>query len=137
MSARRRLPTGSQLEKKLTVLAVANGVGVVIPTALYMWALLRLSPEQWKAFWQALVVVLPGEERTIGYLIARMQETGLEPGGPDGQWLQTVPLLHTKLTLVALTGLFVVWHMKRPNKHVLESAIFLVSLAVVWLGISL
>ncbi len=47
------------------------------------------------------------------------------------------PTLHTKLTLVALTGLFVVWHMKRPNKHVLESAIFLVSLAVVWLGISL
>ncbi|MBB4859725.1 Zn-dependent M28 family amino/carboxypeptidase [Novosphingobium chloroacetimidivorans] len=38
-----------------------------------------------------------GEERTIGYLIARMQETGLEPGGPDGQWLQTVPLLHTTL----------------------------------------
>jgi Zn-dependent M28 family amino/carboxypeptidase len=38
-----------------------------------------------------------GEERTIGYLIARMQEVGLEPGGPDGQWLQTVPLLHTML----------------------------------------
>jgi Zn-dependent M28 family amino/carboxypeptidase len=38
-----------------------------------------------------------GEERTIGYLIARMQEVGLEPGGPDGQWLQTVPLLHTTL----------------------------------------
>lgn len=38
-----------------------------------------------------------GEERTIGYLIARMQAAGLEPGGPDGQWLQTVPLLHTAL----------------------------------------
>jgi Zn-dependent M28 family amino/carboxypeptidase len=38
-----------------------------------------------------------GEERTIGYLIARMQDAGLEPGGPDGQWLQTVPLLHTTL----------------------------------------
>ncbi|MET1754919.1 M28 family metallopeptidase [Novosphingobium sp. RD2P27] len=38
-----------------------------------------------------------GEERTIGYLIARMQDVGLEPGGPDGRWLQTVPLLHTTL----------------------------------------
>ncbi|MCT2399844.1 M28 family metallopeptidase [Novosphingobium mangrovi (ex Huang et al. 2023)] len=38
-----------------------------------------------------------GEERTIGYIIARMQDTGLEPAGPDGQWVQTVPLLHTTL----------------------------------------
>lgn len=38
-----------------------------------------------------------GEERTVGYLIARMQDAGLEPGGPDGQWVQTVPLLHTAL----------------------------------------
>jgi Zn-dependent M28 family amino/carboxypeptidase len=38
-----------------------------------------------------------GEERTIGYLIARMQDVGLEPGGPNGAWLQTVPLLHTTL----------------------------------------
>ena len=38
-----------------------------------------------------------GEERTVGYLIARFQELGLEPAGPDGQWLQPVPLLHTRL----------------------------------------
>lgn len=38
-----------------------------------------------------------GEERTIGYLVARFEALGLEPGGPDGQWVQTVPLLHTKL----------------------------------------
>jgi Zn-dependent M28 family amino/carboxypeptidase len=38
-----------------------------------------------------------GEERTIEYLVARMQESGLEPAGPDGQWLQAVPLLHTTL----------------------------------------
>ncbi|WP_253344005.1 M28 family metallopeptidase [Sphingobium sp. OAS761] len=39
----------------------------------------------------------PGEDRTIGYLVGRFQALGLEPGGPDGQWVQTVPLLHTKL----------------------------------------
>jgi Zn-dependent M28 family amino/carboxypeptidase len=38
-----------------------------------------------------------GEERTIGYLIAKFQDLGLEPAGPDGQWTQQVPLLHTKL----------------------------------------
>jgi len=39
----------------------------------------------------------PGEERTIAYLVERFQALGLEPGGPDGQWTQPVPLLHTKL----------------------------------------
>ena len=38
-----------------------------------------------------------GEERTIGYLVARFEQLGLEPGGPNGQWTQTVPLLHTRL----------------------------------------
>ncbi len=38
-----------------------------------------------------------GEERTIGYLIARLQGLGLQPGGADGRWVQDVPLLHTRL----------------------------------------
>ncbi len=38
-----------------------------------------------------------GEERTIGYLIGRLQGLGLEPGGKDGSWTQVVPLLHTRL----------------------------------------
>ncbi|WP_338467760.1 M28 family metallopeptidase [Novosphingobium sp. ZN18A2] len=38
-----------------------------------------------------------GEDRTIGYLIARFQDLGLEPAGPDGSWVQKVPLLHTTL----------------------------------------
>ncbi|HEX2811387.1 MAG TPA: M20/M25/M40 family metallo-hydrolase [Sphingopyxis sp.] len=38
-----------------------------------------------------------GEERTIGYLIGRLQALGLEPAGPDGGWTQKVPLLHTRL----------------------------------------
>jgi len=38
-----------------------------------------------------------GEERTIGYLIGRLQALGLEPGGTDGGWTQPVPLLHTAL----------------------------------------
>ncbi|MDP5278700.1 M28 family metallopeptidase [Sphingomonas sp. DG1-23] len=38
-----------------------------------------------------------GEDRTIGYLIARFQSLGLQPAGPHGQWVQRVPLLHTRL----------------------------------------
>ena len=45
--------------------------------------------------------------------------------------------LQLKLGLVALVAVLVVWHMRRPTMHVLEAAIFLVSLAIVWLGLSL
>jgi uncharacterized membrane protein len=45
--------------------------------------------------------------------------------------------LHVKLSLVALVGVLVVWHMRRPQNHALEGLIFLVSLVIVWLGISL
>jgi uncharacterized membrane protein len=45
--------------------------------------------------------------------------------------------LHVKLGLVAFVAVLVVWHMRRPAQHVLEGLIFLVSLAIVWLGLAL
>jgi uncharacterized membrane protein len=45
--------------------------------------------------------------------------------------------LQAKLILVALVGGLVVWHMRRPTQHAIEAAIFVVSLAIVWLGVSL
>lgn len=45
-----------------------------------------------------------GEERTIGYLIGRLQALGLEPAGTDGGWTQPVPLLHTRLGIPATLG---------------------------------
>jgi uncharacterized membrane protein len=45
--------------------------------------------------------------------------------------------LHVKLALVALVGVLVVWHMRRPQLHALEGLIFLASLAIVWLGVTL
>ena len=47
------------------------------------------------------------------------------------------PTLHAKLTLVALVGGLVLWHMRRPDLHALEGLIFLGSLAIVWLGLAL
>jgi hypothetical protein len=45
--------------------------------------------------------------------------------------------LQLKLALVASVAMLVVWHMRRPAMHALEAAIFVVSLAIVWLGLSL
>jgi hypothetical protein len=33
-----------------------------------------------------------GEERTVRYLIEQFTAAGLEPGGENGGWTQTVPL---------------------------------------------
>jgi putative copper export protein len=43
--------------------------------------------------------------------------------------------LQVKLGLVVLVGLLIAAHMRRPAWHALDAAIFLVSLAIVWLGI--
>lgn len=48
-----------------------------------------------------------GEDRTIGYLIGRFEGLGLEPGGPDGGWVQKVPLLHTRLGTAETLGVAV------------------------------
>jgi len=45
--------------------------------------------------------------------------------------------LQVKLGLVALTSVFVVWHIRRPTMHALEGLVFLLSLAIVWLGLSI
>jgi uncharacterized membrane protein len=45
--------------------------------------------------------------------------------------------LQLKLTLVALVAVLVVWHMRRPTMHALEAAVFVLSLVIVWLGLSL
>jgi uncharacterized membrane protein len=51
------------------------------------------------------------------------------------KWDDTV--LEVKLGLVAVVALLVVWHMRRPMLHALEGAIFVASLAIVWLGLVL
>ncbi|MES2337237.1 MAG: M20/M25/M40 family metallo-hydrolase [Pseudomonadota bacterium] len=38
-----------------------------------------------------------GEAKTVAWLIARMRALKLEPGGPEGQWTQDVPLVRTQL----------------------------------------
>ena len=45
--------------------------------------------------------------------------------------------LQAKLALVAIVGWLVAWHIRRPTQHAIEGAIFVISLAIVWLGVSL
>jgi len=47
------------------------------------------------------------------------------------------PTLHVKIALVAVVAALIVGHMRRPELHVLDAAIFLVSLAIVWLSVGL
>lgn len=42
-----------------------------------------------------------------------------------------------KLGLVVLVAVLIVLHLRRPNMHVLDALIFLLSLAIVWLGLYL
>ena len=42
-----------------------------------------------------------GEELTVAYLTAQFQAAGLEPGNPDGSWVQAVDLVGIKGTPMA------------------------------------
>jgi hypothetical protein len=36
-----------------------------------------------------------------------------------------------------MIGALLIWHVRRPAAHVLEAAVFVLSLAVVWIGLYL
>jgi uncharacterized membrane protein len=61
--------------------------------------------------------------------------TGAAMAGEYGRWSD--PTLHVKLALVAVGAALLAWHTRRPSLHVLEGAVFVLSLAIVWLGIEL
>ena len=72
-----------------------------------------------------------GTLAALGVLAA----TGAAMAGHFAEWDEGA--LHAKLALVALVAVLVVWHMRRPQLRVLDGAIFLASLAIVWLGVTL
>ena len=67
--------------------------------------------------------------------IAVLIATGISLATHFHQWESGT--LQVKLVFVAVVAGLVVWHMRRPQLHALEGAIFLGSLAIVWLGVSL
>jgi uncharacterized membrane protein len=67
----------------------------------------------------------------LGVLIV----TGAAMASHYGDWERST--LQVKLALVVVAGALVLAHMRRPAAHALEGAIFVVSLAIVWLGVAL
>ena len=61
--------------------------------------------------------------------------TGSALAGRDDRWSSGT--LQVKLALVVTVGLLIAWHLRRPGTHVIEGLVFLVSLAIVWLGLAL
>ena len=67
--------------------------------------------------------------------IAVLLATGSAMASHEHLWSSGT--LQAKLGCVALVAVLVVWHMRRPALHTLEGAIFIASLVIVWLGLSL
>lgn len=96
----------------------------------------------------ALVPVLRGDaERPLLRRIARrfgvgslvalvvLVVTGAAMAGRFERWGEGT--LQVKLALVALVAGLVLWHMRRPGHHAIEGVVFVVSLAIVVLGVDL
>ena len=67
--------------------------------------------------------------------LAVLVATGAAMASHFGDWSDGT--LHVKLALVVLAGVLVGAHIRRPTNHALDGAIFLVSLAIVWLGVAI
>lgn len=67
--------------------------------------------------------------------IAVLLATGIPLASRFQQWENGT--LHVKLIAVAAVAGLVAWHIRRPHLHALEGLIFIGSLAIVWLGVSL
>jgi uncharacterized membrane protein len=124
------LGTGWNLVVALHLLAMAFFVGGQLMLAVAVVPVERSAPdrERLRAIarrfgWGALVA--------LAVLIA----TGAAMAGHLDNWGDSE--LHVKLALVTVVALLIVWHMRRPQRHVLEAAIFVLSLAIVWLGVSI
>ena len=77
--------------------------------------------------------------RSFGYgtlvAIAVLLATGVAMASEFERWDDAV--LQTKLTLVVVVAALVVWHIRRPAQHAIEGAIFVLSLVIAWLGVTL
>jgi uncharacterized membrane protein len=65
--------------------------------------------------------------------IAVLVVTGAAMASHFHRWSDST--LQVKLGLVVLVGILIGAHIRRPVSHALDGAIFLITLAIVWLGI--
>jgi len=114
----------------LHVLAMAFFVGGQMLLAFVVVPVLRGAPDR---------TPLRAAARRFGYgtlvAIAVLLATGSAMASHFQLWSDGT--LHIKLALVAVVAVLIVWHIRRPTMHALEGVVFLLSLAIVWLGLSL
>jgi uncharacterized membrane protein len=67
--------------------------------------------------------------------VAVLAATGAALASHYHRWGDTT--LQVKLGLVVLVAILIGAHLRRPEVHVLDGAIFAVSLAIVWLGVAI
>src|SRR5215210_367689 len=95
----------------------------------------------------AVIPVLRSSHRTALAAVARrfgwaslgalvvLIATGGTLASHDERWESGT--LHVKLALVVAVAVLILLHLRRPRAHVLEGLVFLLSLAIVWLGLAL
>ena len=114
----------------LHVLAMAFFVGGQMLLAFVVVPVLRDAPDR---------TPLRAAARRFGYgtlvAIGVLLATGAAMASHFQLWSDGT--LQIKLALVGIVAVLVVWHIRRPTMHALEGAVFLVSLVIVWLGLSL
>jgi uncharacterized membrane protein len=114
----------------LHVLAMAFFVGGQLVLAVAVVPAERGAPDRTR---------LRAVARRFGYgtlvAIAVLLATGSAMASHFHLW--SAGTLQLKLTLVVLVAVLLVWHMRRPTMHALEAAVFVLSLVIVWLGLTL
>jgi len=77
--------------------------------------------------------------RRFGYgtliALALLLATGAAMASHLDRWSDGA--LQLKLSLVAVVAVLLAWHIRRPSMHALEVAVFVLSLVIVWLGLTL
>ncbi len=121
--------TGWEIVRWLHLLAMAFFVGGQLMLAAVVVPVLRGGDRS----------ALRAAARRFGWgsliALAVLVATGSAMAGHFNDWGRSV--LDAKLGLVGLAIVLVLAHMRRPTWHALEGAVFLVSLAIVWLGVDL
>ncbi|NLT06033.1 MAG: hypothetical protein GXY03_06955 [Solirubrobacterales bacterium] len=114
----------------LHVVAMAFFVGGQLLLAVAVVPVERRSPDRAR---------LRAIARRFGYgslvAIAVLLVTGAALADRGARWGDST--LQIKLGLVVAVATLVFWHIRRPSLHALEGAVFLLSLAIVWLGLAL
>ncbi len=113
----------------LHLIAMAFFVGGQLMLAAIVVPVLRTVPDDRASLRAAARKFGIGTLIAVGVLVV----TGAAMASHLHKWSDST--LQVKLGLVVLVGVLIGAHMRRPAWHALDAAIFVVSLAIVWLGI--